>query len=41
MNIADGYQRVLQGVLNHNMNSISQGDWEIYKMLKEATEDDD
>ena len=41
LNIADGYSRVIQGVMAHRMESISQGDWSIYQMVKEGTEDKD
>ena len=39
LNIADGYSRVIQGVMSHRMESISQGDWAIYQMVKEGIED--
>jgi 5-methylcytosine-specific restriction endonuclease McrBC GTP-binding regulatory subunit McrB len=41
LNIADGYSRVIQGVMKHQIDSISQGDWKIYKMVIENTENDD
>lgn len=41
LNITDGYSRVIQGVMGHRMESISQGDWKIYRMVKEGIEDGD
>ena len=41
LNIADGYSRVIQGVMSHRMESVSKGDWEIYRMVREGIEEDD
>ena len=35
MNIVDAYNRVLRAVEVHNVESVAQNDWEIYKMLTE------